>query len=121
MQAILGVVNYYRWFLPAFVRQLAPLHAAVSEAGKSKEITWTASCDDAFAAAKASLAADTLIHHPDLSAPTALTVDASDVTIGAELAQQDESGKWQPLAFFSLKLNRAQHNYSAFDGASGHV
>ena len=45
----------------------------------------------------------------------ALTVDASNVALGAELAQKDRNGKWKPIAFFSRRLQRAEKKYSAFD------
>ena len=46
--------------------------------------------------------------------PPRLTVDASDLAIGGVL-EQFTDGLWQPLAFFSRKLQPAQTNYSAFD------
>ena len=39
LQRYLGMVNYYRRFLPGLANTLAPLHAAVSAAGKAKTIT----------------------------------------------------------------------------------
>ena len=42
-----------------------------------------------------------------------LATDASDVSTGAVLQQWVESS-WQPLAFFSRKLQPAERNYSTF-------
>ena len=55
-----------------------------------------------------------LLHHPDPSATTALTLDASDVAVGAELSQLQGSG-WVPVAFFSKKLQAPERKYSAFN------
>ena len=56
----------------------------------------------------------TLLHYPKSSAPTAVTVDASNVAIGAVLEQFTE-GAWQPLAFFSRMLRKPETKYSAFN------
>ena len=103
LQRYLGMINYYRRFMPRLAATLAPLHGAVSDAGKSKVIKWTDQCDDAFRSSKEALARATLLHHPDPAAPTILTVDASDVAVGAELAQVQGSTR-VPVAFFSRKL-----------------
>ena len=45
---------------------------------------------------------------------TALSTDASDTALGAVLEQK--IGKdWQPLSFFSKKLNKAELKYATFD------
>ena len=63
---------------------------------------------------KAALARATLLYHPDPDAQTALTVDASNTAVGAELSQLQGS-VCVPLAFFSKKLLPPQTKYSAFD------
>ena len=57
----------------------------------------------AFSAAKKALSDVTLLAHPILDAPTALTVDASDLAVGGIL-EQLVNNEWQPLAFFSWQL-----------------
>jgi hypothetical protein len=44
----------------------------------------------------------------------ALATDASDKYIGGVL-QQQVSGHWQPLGFFSRRLQPEEANYSTFD------
>jgi hypothetical protein len=63
---------------------------------------------------KASQSRAILLAHPDPSAPLALVTDASMPAMVAVLQQRVENA-WQPLAFFSKKLNPAQQNYSAYD------
>ena len=46
---------------------------------------------------------------------TQLTVDASDVAVGAELSERDKAREWSPLAFFSHSLSLAERKYSTFD------
>ena len=64
---------------------------------------------------KKSLSAAVLLNHPNPFSATALTVDASDVAVGGELAQRGRDSTWKPLAFFSHALSAAEKKYSAFD------
>ena len=115
LQRFLGMLNYYRRFVPKLADVLLPLHAAVSEAGKKKDIKWTNACQDAFSKAKEALASATLLHHPSPFAGTRLAVDASNSAIGAELSQYGVGRGWCPIAFYSKSLTPAEKKYSAFD------
>jgi cleavage and polyadenylation specificity factor subunit 1 len=54
--------------------------------------------------------------HPSPTTELALMVDASAEHVGASLQQRTAAGgPWQPLGFFSKKLEPAQTRYSAFD------
>jgi hypothetical protein len=66
----------------------------------------------AFEECKASLSRATLLVHPDPSAPLALVTDASTTAMCAVL-QQRVKNAWQPLVFFSKKLNPSQQKYSS--------
>ena len=68
----------------------------------------------AFSESKQILANATLLVHPDPMAQINITCDASDVALGGVL-QQYLNGMWQPLSFFSKKLNPAETRYSAFN------
>ena len=72
------------------------------------------SADSAFIESKQILANATLFVHPDNSAPLNVTCYASDFAVGGVL-QQYIDNVWQPLAFFSKKLNPAEIRYSALD------
>jgi hypothetical protein len=52
--------------------------------------------------------------HPAPNAAIALATDASDTHIGGAL-QQQVRGSWQPLGFFSRKLQPAESKYSTFE------
>jgi hypothetical protein len=60
------------------------------------------------------LAAAVPLPHPQPEAALALATDASGTYIGGVL-QQKVSGHWQPLGFFSRRLQPAEANYSTFD------
>ncbi len=70
----------------------------------------------AFAAAKQSLLTATHLAHRTVGAELSVVVDASATHVGACLQQRLPGKKaWQPLGFFSKKLEAAQQKYSAFD------
>ena len=54
------------------------------------------------------------LSHPVLDAPIYIMTNASDMAMGATL-QQAAHVSWQPLAFFSKKLQPYERKYSTFD------
>jgi cleavage and polyadenylation specificity factor subunit 1 len=112
LQRFLGMINFYHRFMPGIAGKLAPLHALCR--GHGPDIAWSEECQSAFISARSALATATLLHHPKPDATTSITVDASDVAVGAQLEQRHQ-GRWVPIAFFSKKLSDAEKKYSAFD------
>ncbi len=108
----LGLINFYCCFIPAAAATLRPLTNALT--GNPKKLLWSATMTTAFQAAKQALSKATLLAHPQPNAAIAVASDASDTHIGGVL-QQWYKGHWQPLSFFSAKLNTAQQKYSTFD------
>ena len=112
LQEFVGMINFYRRFIPAAAEIMQPLFAAL--ASKPRTLQWGDTMVKAFQDAKSALARATMLTHPRCTAPTSLTVDASDLAVGAVL-QQLVHGIWQPLAFFSKQLRLPERKYSAFD------
>ena len=112
LQEFLGMVNYYHRFLPHAAQIMLPLYKAIAK--KAKLVEWTEDRTDAFTKVKEALAQATMLVHPVSDAPTALTVDASNLAVGGVLEQLID-GVWKPLAFFSRKLRPPETKYSAFD------
>ena len=112
LQRFLGLVNFYRRFVPRAAHILKPLTDAL--AGSPKHLEWTAELQEAFNVAKAATAAAVKLVHPAPDATISLAVDASGTHVGGVL-QQLTGGCWQPLSFFSQKLSAAEQKYSAFD------
>ena len=110
LQEWLGMINYYHRFIPHAAALLKPLH----EAALAEPFQWTPQMQSDFDTAKAGLSGAVMLFHPSHTAPTSITVDASDIAVGGALEQYLE-GEWKPLAFFSRKLDKAQTRYSAFD------
>jgi hypothetical protein len=72
--------------------------------------------DAAFAGTKQSLLTATHLAHPTVGAELSVVVDTSATHVGACPRQRLPGRKvWQPLGFFSTKLEATQQKYSAFD------
>ncbi|GFX35425.1 retrovirus-related Pol polyprotein from transposon 297 [Trichonephila clavipes] len=105
LRKFLGLLNFYRRFLPRAAEQQYLLSEFLKGSkGKkdSKPLNWSSEAITAFQRCKQALADAALLAHPSPSAPLALHVDASDYAIGGALHQVVDS-ELQPLAFFFQK------------------
>jgi hypothetical protein len=112
LQRFLGLINFYRRFLPAVACTLQPLTDLLK--GSPKVLLWSPAADAAFVATKVALVAAVPLCHPAPQAVLSLAVDASDSHLGGVLQQKCGRG-WQPLAFYSKMLSSAETRYSTFD------
>ena len=108
LRSFLGLASYYRRFVPRFSQVAAPLHALTR-----KEIPyfWTPECQQVFEKLKELLTSAPLLKYPDFSKPFVLETDASGVGLGAVLAQRQEDGTVQPIAYASRSLQKHERNY----------
>jgi len=113
LQRFLGMIKFYRRFIPGTAKILLPLTEAL-KGGHKKQLAWGPQEEAAFQATKQALCSATSLVHLDPQAAISLAADASDKHVGAVL-QQWQGRAWAPLAFFSKKLEAAQQKYSAFD------
>lgn len=116
LRRFLGMLNFYRRFVPKAAKCQAPLNSLLEGTNikGSHPVHMTQELLQAFEECKKSLSNYTLLAHPDPNAELSIATDASDVAIGAVL-QQKKNGNWEPLAFFSKKLAPPQRKYSPFD------
>ena len=68
---------------------------------------------EAFNIAKSAIAHTTLLWHPIPGAELSVQVDASDITVDGTLMQILQE-KQEPIAFFSMKLNKIQQKWSTY-------
>lgn len=115
LRRFLGMVNFYRRFIPGAAELQAPLIdvLASSQLKGSKPVPWTTDLELAFQKCKDHLGSATLLAHPVPDAQLGLFTDASSSHVGACL-QQNIKGHWQPLAFFSKKLSVKQTTWPAY-------
>jgi len=117
LQAFLGTVNFYCRFLPTAAPILRSLTDLLIGGRKGTEpVSLTNLQRVAFVVAKEALAAATHLAHPSQGFQLSLTVDTSAEHISGALQQRwHKAAPWQPLGFFSRKLDSTQVKYSAFD------
>ena len=117
LQRFLGMVNYYRRFIRSAAQHLYHLFDALKGRNKKEKariLVWNEDRQKSFEAIKEALAKAAMLRHPRPNAPLAITADASKYAIGAVLEQRGPLG-WEPLGFFSAKLEDNQQNWPPFD------
>ncbi|KAJ1518995.1 hypothetical protein ONE63_011376 [Megalurothrips usitatus] len=109
LRRFLGIINFYRSFLPRAAHAQAPLHdiLATNALKGAQAVPWTPELLRAFDACKRHLAEATMRAHPVAGAQLGLFVDASMIAAGAALHQRVDK-QWQPLDFYSKKLSQRQ-------------
>jgi hypothetical protein len=69
----------------------------------------------AFEDLKQEITSERTLIIPQPGKPFRMETDTSDYAVAAILSQQDEEGKWRPVAFMSKSLNDAERNYEIYD------
>lgn len=116
LQRFIGMLNFYRRFLPHAAHLQSELHKLINGRKKKdkRPLDWTEESTAAFFECRKQLVDVTLLAYPSNDAHLVLHVDASDFAMGAVLHQVvDES--LQPLGFFSKRFNDTQQRYSTYD------
>ncbi|KFD46748.1 hypothetical protein M513_12375 [Trichuris suis] len=108
----LGMVNFYRRWIPNAARLELPLYAGIPKVNEAFQ--WSQAAKDSFDTIKTALTNCALLAHTKPQARLGLFTDASNTAVGAALNQLTD-GTWQPLGFFSKKLQPAETKYSAYD------
>jgi hypothetical protein len=102
VRSFLGLVGWYRRFIPNFSTTAVPLTNLLCKSVKNP-ITWTEECESAFNILKTQMCSWPVLKSPDFTKEFVVQVDASAVGIGAVLAQGD-AGEERPIAYLSRKL-----------------
>ena len=111
VRAFLGLCSYYRRFVRGFAQRAAPLNHLT---GKDVPFQWTADCQEAFEFLRAALCAEPIMSHPDFSRSFTLYTDASQIAVGAVLAQEVD-GLEKVVAYASHSLTAAERRWSTYD------
>lgn len=116
LKKFLGILNFYRTFLPHAVKQQQILQQLITGNTKNDTtpIVWFQEAEEAFNQCKLDLTNSILLFHPVPEAKLILHTDASDHAVGGVL-HQVVNNEFQPLCFYSKKLTQAQMNYSTYD------
>ncbi len=113
VRSFLGLVGWYRRFVPDFARRAAALSDLTRKSGSSR-IQWGEEQEQAFLDLKQALCRDPVLQSPDFSQPFTVQTDASGVGLGAVLLQGEGEGK-KPVAYISRKLFPRETRYAAVE------
>ena len=85
VKQFLGLIGYYRKFVPRFLDLARPLNALT---WKNIEFEWTQVCQESFELLKTSLMTEPILTYPDPNLPYVLFTDASKYTWACVLTQE---------------------------------
>ncbi|XP_039761835.1 uncharacterized protein LOC120634993 [Pararge aegeria] len=108
IKSFLGLVSYYRRFIPNLSKIAKPLTTLLK---KDISFVWGNEHQLAFEHLKNALISAPILAYPDFTKPFLLTCDASNFAISAILSQ-GSVGNDRPIAYASRTLNKAECNYS---------
>ena len=111
VQSFLGLIGYYRKFIPHFSHIARHLYELTR---KNIEFKWLEQHTQAVNALKNAILSPDCLAIFDSSLSTILTTDACDYALGAVLMQQFPQGE-RPVAFISRTLNNTEQNYSMWE------
>ena len=111
VRQFLGLVMWYRNFIPHLATIAAPLFRLTS---KRSLIQWSPACAEAFHSIKALVTQAPVLARWERGRKTRVITDTSKVGIAAVLEQQHTQG-WRPIAFWSRGMKDAKTRYSTTD------
>ncbi|KAJ8020220.1 hypothetical protein HOLleu_39750 [Holothuria leucospilota] len=110
LRSFLGLVGFYRKFIPDFSTIALPL-TNLTKKGEPNKLKWDDRHENAFRTLRRKVASYPILNLPDVSKEFVLRSDASTTAMGAVLLQET-AGELFPVAYASKKFNKAQCAYS---------
>lgn len=105
--SFLGLVGYYRKFIPDFANHAYSLFALTK---KDQEFKWREEHEQSFEKLKSLMVNAPVLQPPDFSIPFLVSTDASIKSVAGILSQDFGQG-YQPVCYESHKLNLTEQNY----------
>lgn len=114
LQSWLGMVNYYRKWIPDMSTVLQPLNELLAKKAKWQ---WNERCKNSFRRICELLSLSEVlgVAHYDPSFDVELTVDASSYGLGCVISHKYENRDERPIAYLSRTLTSAERNYSQIE------
>lgn len=106
-RSVLGLMSYYRRFVPKFADLARPLQKLTE---KGRKFVWSKECEESFIKLKHYLTTSPILAYPTPNDRFILDTDASGFSIGAVLSQEIE-GEERVISYASKSLNKAERNY----------
>jgi len=108
IKKFLGMLSYYRKFIPNFANYAKPMYALLK---KDTEFTWSEKCQSSFQFLREALCGTVELYLPDLNLEFIITCDASRKGL-ASILSQEKDGIRYPVWFASRTLRPAETRYS---------
>jgi hypothetical protein len=115
LRSFIGVLSFYRRFIPYFADIAAPLTDLLKGKRKSDvTLTWNQAATHAFEKLKAALTSRPVLKAPEFEEAFEIYTDASNVGIAAVLTQEEDNTP-KPVVYFSRKLLPQESRYSTIE------
>jgi len=108
----MGFCNFYRRFITGFSKTAKPLYNRTK-----KDVVWEWGNKEqtAFDELRQKLCSTPVLTYFKAGRPLLVETDASQYVCSGILSQQDEDGKWKPIAYRSKTMKPAECNYDVHD------
>ena len=113
VRALLGLIGYYRRYIPNFAEIAAPLTDLTKDSAP-RSVKWTQDCATALQHLQEMLLRKPILKLPDLSKDFTLRTDASAKGMGGVLLQEHD-GLFHPVKCISQKFSETQLRYSTVE------
>ena len=113
VKSILGLISFYRRYIPHLATLVAPLTEHTKN-HKPQKVTWTEESQKALEEVQSILSKEPVLLMPNVRKPFTIRTDASNSGLGAVLLQENEKrpGDFHPVAYASRKLLDREKNYA---------
>jgi transposase InsO family protein len=112
LQAYLGLLGYYRKFIPNLSKRIAPLNELLKA---DQKFNWGPVEIATFKMSKGLISSNALLVHYDPTKPLLLQTDASPYGLGAVISHEMPDGTEKPIAFASRSLTPSEKNYAQYE------
>lgn len=109
LQSFLGICNYYRQFQQNYSHLTSQLQPQLS---KKNVWSWKQKQEEIFQRIKEKFLESIVLKHPNFDKIFYMNCDASNISVGAELYQEDEAHNHLVISFASRTLNKAEQGYN---------
>jgi hypothetical protein len=113
LKSFIELCNYYMIYIQDFSSIVHPLYALLK---KDVAWTWSEEAHEAFDTLKEKLSEFPILRRLDFSKVFILHTDWNVLGIGVILGQLDEKGKEYVITYASRNNNKAESNYSSYEG-----
>ena len=103
------MTSYYRRFISGFSDITSPLNRLLQ---KDVPFVWDKTCEAAFQILKEPLVSSPILAFPEANEDYILYTDASDVAIGAVVAQKDKNGEERVISYASKAFTGSKKNWT---------